>query len=282
MEIWVSAGTWNERIFGLQNGVSIYGGFIGIEKTKEDRTQKTTITREVYLYDDAKTSIVDGFIISKVSGGATQAVVCLQTNGVLRNCELLNNKNHIVNGGRVENCIFSGNGETTSTLVLISGTTTVVNSIFVNNNRSGQTTGGMLSSMSGDQEFINCLFANNKNLYISTAYNCTIVNNEYASVSSAYNSILWNNQRSSVTNSVATHIIDGNDNTSVRFTHPYSTSGLSSEDWSLYDWSLSSGSTYINKGYNIYYPTESSPIDLAGNPRISDEAIDIGAYEYQH
>ncbi|MCM1352379.1 MAG: carboxypeptidase regulatory-like domain-containing protein [Alistipes senegalensis] len=282
MEIWVSAGTWNERIFGLRDGVSIYGGFTGAETAKTERTKKTTITGTVYLYNDAKTSVVDGFIISGVSGLPSQAVVCLQINGVLRNCELLNNKNHIVNGGYVENCIFSGNRETTSALVLISGTAIIINSVFANNNCSGQTTGGMPSSMSGEHKFINCLFANNRNLYISTAHNCTIVNNEYASVSSAYNSILWNNQRTSITNSVETYIIDNNDNSSVRFTHPYSKSGLGTEDWSQYNWSLTAESAYIDKGYNIYYPTDLGTTDLAGNPRISNGTIDIGAYEFKH
>lgn len=46
----------------------------------------------------------------------------------------------------------------------------------------------------------------------------------------------------------------------------------------LPDWSLSCGSSCINSGYpDAIYPA----VDIAGNPRVNDNRIDIGAYEYQ-
>lgn len=51
----------------------------------------------------------------------------------------------------------------------------------------------------------------------------------------------------------------------------------------LWSWNVLEGSVMIDKGHNNYYDQNVyGSEDMAGNPRISDDRISVGAYEYQY
>lgn len=51
----------------------------------------------------------------------------------------------------------------------------------------------------------------------------------------------------------------------------------------LWSWNVLEGSVMIDKGHNDYYDQNVyGSEDMAGNPRISDDRISVGAYEYQY
>lgn len=282
-EIWVSSTGFTSSDFNIPNGVSIYGGFTGVETKKEGRTQKTAIRNLITLIDGPKTSIIDGFLISTGTSPGN-AIITLQTNGVLRNCEVQNNYGRVVNGGRVENCIFTNNqswfDDDRQAKAAFATNSTFVNCVFYDNRYWSKPAGDF-----PDASYINCLLVNNRNLYMATAYNCTIVNNDYVSIESAYNTILWNNQTFEVSNTENCHITYEDDNSAVRFANPNPTTGpepFPYPSWTTWDWSLSPESVCIDTGNAGNYPIDGAPTDLAGNPRISNGSIDIGAYEYQH
>lgn len=64
------------------------------------------------------------------------------------------------------------------------------------------------------------------------------------------------------------------------FTRPTDFSGYRPGESFLADWSLAWNSPCINSGDTLIYPFI-PPKDFAGNPRIKNGRIDIGAYEYQ-
>ncbi|NCD26322.1 MAG: DUF1573 domain-containing protein, partial [Deltaproteobacteria bacterium] len=162
---------------------------------------------------------------------------------------------------------------------------TVANSLIVNNlatNSGGGLAGGVWLNVSGGGT--------------SRVDNCTIVGN-VASPSGGggmgggiftvggclQNSIVWGNtadwgadisdQGGTFYNSCASDgLTDGADGCTTN--NPMFT------DASASDYTLLAGSPCIDTGDNALAPTNISPYDLAGNPRIQDGTVDMGAYEF--
>ena len=115
-----------------------------------------------------------------------------------------------------------------------------------------------------------------------------------------YNNILWNNLSDSIReNDMAivclSNIPDINYNLiwegrapgsnmlkdDPKFVNPAPGFGLESNGWE-YDWSLQDDSPAVNAGTPDTTGMNLPPTDLAGNPRIYGNRIDMGAYENQH
>ena len=186
----------------------------------------------------------------------------------------------------------------------------IINSRIENNVSLSESGGGLY--LGGSVNVVGCNIANNKStsygggINASSSYNniinCNIVKNTSAFGDGIYgnptvtNCIVWGNddsqiystsQTSSVTYSAVQggYVGTGNINLSAlntgegihpKFTNP--TEGVG-PDYSGGDWTIQEGSAAINKGKTEGLSVTLPEKDLAGNTRIQNGKIDIGAYE---
>ncbi|MCF8347639.1 MAG: T9SS type A sorting domain-containing protein [Bacteroidales bacterium] len=168
-------------------------------------------------------------------------------------------------------------------------------------------------------KLINNIFSNNENWHTLSfnvlestheAYNNTIVNNYsknggipgVLSVSQNfrfYNNIIWDNYSNNMLESDMALTCLGSSDINYNliwegrapgsnmitddplFVNPAPNYGLESNGWE-YDWSLLDDSPAVNAGTPDTTGMNLLPEDLAGNPRIYGNRIDMGAYENQH
>lgn len=300
--IWVSAGNYSETL-SPNNGIYIYGGFIGSEKNINDRPKNSRssisgISCNVYTQE----TIIDGFKVKNKSYIASgNYAVLLRDYIFLRNCEISNNQYNVISVSCqkkscvIENCLICSNTLTTSSSGAIeisyTGVVTLVN-CFIQGNKEGHAifSNGYLKTIncvitnnqygirtlgSGGQ-FINTTLASNTNYALGAQsdtqmYNCIIWNNEIIEK-------LYGNSDGTITQEFCEYMNTA-DNNSIRFVTP---AAKGTSGWSNANWALSAGSSCIDRGANIFYAVDEDPYDIIGNPRISNGTIDIGAYEYQH
>lgn len=297
-QIWVSVGYYSE-IITPNDGISVYGGFSGSEKTANERqpgsrTSINGISCDVYTQE----TIVDGFKMSdKLYIAANSYGVVLKDYVILRNCEISNNKYNVITVSCekksciIENCSICGNTLKSRTSGAVtttgSGVVTLVN-CFIQGNEQGPAiyNGGYVKT-------INCVIANNYDGVRSWGSGAQFINTTFASNRNfalavnddvqLYNCIIWNDlilnyqgESISIIQEYCKYVQDA-DNSSVQFVSPV----MYGDDWTKANWALSSGSSCIDRGANVFYAVEEDPYDIAGNPRVSNGTIDIGAYEYQ-
>ncbi len=157
-------------------------------------------------------------------------------------------------------CFFQGNS---LPLCANDGKLTMYNCVITNNSK------GIELKNSGSVELYNCTIASNGTAFFGTG-NLNL-----------YNCLLWNNalEYENVT-TYSCIIVDNADNVKVKLKRPSFQRGTNSTDWSTADWSLEAGSSCINAGVFLYFPSDKIKTDIAGNERISGNSIDVGAYEY--
>ncbi len=291
-QVWVSTGSYKESV-KPKDGVPVYGGFEGDETTVEARTGRTTVAG-VDCEDYTTETVVDGFEV--VNGNPWEAVV-LGENARLVNCHIRNNEDKAIAvasgeaGAVIENCIVEGNGADMaggSIVVDIDAKATFVN-CFIRGNKEGIWNEGVLL-------MYNCVVSNNgwgvRSRGRTELYNCTVVANGSYGIAAEkdailYNCVIWNNRvlnsylgSSGCVNRYSCLEIEGADNSRTRFKRPSSSAGKDATDALEADWSIEAGSACINAGSTVYFPVEDYPTDIAGNARVTGEAIDIGAYEW--
>jgi len=133
----------------------------------------------------------------------------------------------------------------------------------------------------------NCLIVNNTGggAYNGTYTNCTFVENTtgLTGTGGAINCIFWKNTEAQTTTGNVTYsaiqggypgtgnitLSNDNENGGAMFVNP-----------AVGNFQLQAGSPCINAGSNSALSTTDS-LDLAGNPRIYDNIVDMGAYEWQ-
>lgn len=184
-EVWVAAGSYiptrqtdddpRSVTFQLLDGVGIYGGFAGGEKTLEERNpdvNATVLTGDVLGDDDDEfsnvsdnafqvitangtdsTAILDGFTITRGYFGENvdgrgAGVICITGSSTIRNCVIEMNRAH------------SGSG-----MYVQAGTPTLTNCRFINNTNSdpGASSGhgGGLAILEGTVSLFDCAFMGN-------------------------------------------------------------------------------------------------------------------------
>jgi parallel beta-helix repeat protein/predicted outer membrane repeat protein len=199
-EIWIKAGVYyvpGDTIFTLKDGVSLYGGFSGMETNilqrsdfrpgganetklsgdldKNGVTDAGNARRIMYGEDITSATVLSGLTIeggyASVSGDDGGGIRLNGGNMVIEDCAILSNY-----------CDDNGAG-----LYLYNDATiTVSNCIFAGNTAADK--GGAAYTATGcDAQFINCIFENNTGttdagavrVYISSPvfFNCTFVNN---------------------------------------------------------------------------------------------------------
>ena len=195
-EIWVASGTYKPTTgidrtvtFFMRDGVSLYGGFIGNESSREERNwtdNETILSGDIGTPDDnsdnsyhvivgANDASLDGFTVTggNANGGGNYSLgggmYNYQCTAMVTNCVFSENQSNHRGGGiynnrinsMISNCTFINNlsvyggGMTTA-----GGEITVLNCTFKNNFAWGYA-GGLLGSECTLMNILNCSFIGN-------------------------------------------------------------------------------------------------------------------------
>ncbi|RZJ64078.1 MAG: DUF1565 domain-containing protein, partial [Flavobacterium sp.] len=300
---WVAAGTYvtNGVSFRMPNNVKIYGGFPNTgtpDMTARDwRTNVTTLSGAnndlvIDNYQISEGSLLDGFTIANGNGYYGAGIVNVNATPTFRNLVIENNV--AVGGAGMNN----------------SGSSPTLYNVIFRNNTAANFGGAMISSDGSSPVLYNVVIYGNEgpsagicttNNSKTTITNSTIVNNtgsEPALVSynnglnEVRNSIIWGN-----TNETGEPTNFYYQSNPTKFYNSIVQNSGGSANWNseavdgggnldsnpLLDgeFMAQAGSPVINAGNNTYYPSFAPLTDYAGNTRIFETTIDIGAYESQ-
>jgi len=234
----------------------------------------------------------------KNNSAANAAVIYNVGTTIINQCEFKKNSSDyygvIYNSTKgimtINNSIFDQNQYNVDGTFNNAGKATIVNCLFTNNQVSSQPGHAYLLlrknvisnryGNDGDLTIINSTIANNVGIGLTlentvTLYNNIFWNNTIPNFNAEYDIYDSNEKDYSLTvfnNLIGTSNIDLSGNNNLIGEDP-----LFVGDG---DYSLQKNSPAIDKGNNTYLNAEFI-IDLAGNPRISNGTVDMGAYEYQ-
>lgn len=305
-DVWVASGTYYGdttitfgNAFTMLEGVNVYGGFVGDESNDYDlslrdfeahptildgQNKRRVLGTDDYLQERA---IWDGFTIQNGNQWGVGGVY-LDRYCTLNHCIVRNNK---------------GWGIYVGSAMGIS-----LNDVVVSNCKIVNNTGGGLNSVSGKTLVKNCLVTNNGTIEDANGgingsfkVECTsVLNNIGYGISGGTgniltNSIVWGNHISDSTlSNISGNIIcsysaieDGYSGDSIvtlnaqnppLFVNPSLTAGADDSTANV-DWHLQQGSPCINSGDNS---SVTDSVDLDGNPRVHQERVDMGCYEWQY
>jgi len=306
--ILVAKGTYMPDVnqsFSMIEGVKIVGGFPNGGGERDIVNNITILKGNSNGYSVVRNSfnnltpasVIDGFTITNGIG-----------NGAMYNFD---------SSPTIRNCIFTGNQATSGGAIYNHNSSPVIiNSIFSENTASSYG-GAMYSDTNSSPVLINCIFLGNTaqyggvlfnvqsplSVYNSTFYGNTatgqagLLYNSSSNNTKIVNAIAWNNGGNSIFNNGSGFSVTytniqggyagmGNIDTDPQFVNPSSPAG-NDGIWGTDDDGLilQPCSPSANSGNNTAYTDAGGSIetdlDLAGNPRLYGEAIDMGAYETQ-
>jgi len=314
-EIWVAEGVYipgntSSSIFELKSGVSLYGGFFGDEKSKNERDwrqYKTVLSGEIgdanlltdnieqiLKADEANGTVhVDGFTVSKgySTGFMAGGLLIEACSPVFQNCIFENNH---AQGG------FSSGGAVTITGFDGVASPEFINCIFKDNTCSVIGGAVHINNVGNKPVFKGCLFENNTAVRGAalhngggdiTTYNCTFVKNTADKGAASYtssgnttthiNAIIWSNDSkqsidianssSSATTKASYSIVQGGfSGTGNIASDPQFSSSIGYE--------LSTNSPARNSADQTVVSLLAKE-DLNGTSRVTYKKLDRGAYE---
>ncbi len=292
-DVYVAAGTYygdtlGQNAFTMIEGVNVYGGFAGTEKSPSERNLKKNKTilsgqgkqrvlRQMSHFTDSTMTVWDGFVIQDGSTRTDEMSngigAWLMDYSALVNCEIKDNlayKNIFGFGvyindaphSRLENCLIHHNGPALNT-----------------NNEFVCSGGGTAVGFSGSGNMINCTVTDNESYNTDAAVD--IRNRGKVNI---VNSIIVGNKNFNGSRNPKTPkniIVSGN---SVLSSSHCAIDGVYYGEGNIYinasdlnaDYSLKSTSSCIDAGMQVDLL---DAIDTYGNKRVQGKSIDIGAIE---
>ncbi len=210
------------------------------------------------------------------------------------------------------NCTFSGNSATSGGGMYNSSSSAVLTNCTFSGNSASAWGGGMYSNSSSSPRLSNCTFIGNSagsggGMFNNNSSSPALINSTFSGNSATYegggtyngasspkltNCIIWGNGSSSIYNSSSTPVVTysdiqggysgaGNINADPLFVRSPGTGpdgALGTADDDNGDLRLRPGSSVLDIGSNAAVPPGITT-DLAGNPRIQNGTVDMGAYE---
>lgn len=162
----------------------------------------------------------------------------------------------------IQNLIFNNTAEDAGGLYLTYGAPSLINNTICNNKATRPPHVGGVEhwAVNSNTLVLNNIIYNNSGTQLYTYWSDSLIV-AYCNIQGGYSGGV------------------GNINQVPQFVNPTNSIGVMNQIGN-YDWSLMQNSPCINAGdtaFNILIP----PLDIAGNPRIHQSRIDIGAYEHQ-
>ncbi len=301
--------------FTLKSGVSLYGGFAGTETSRLERDWRTNVTilsgdllgndgpdltnndensYHVLEAIDVTDVMLDGFIVQggKANGtgeGRARAGGLRTANSTITLSNMRFTANDAGGGGAmylaasqitmdqvefIKNNTSSGGG---GMWITSSAAVTLTNSLLVEN--TARNFGGAIYNSSGSQvTVINTTIANNSVSSGGGIFNTNGGSGTDHSFSTVINSILWGNSGGQIVNFSASgstnndSIIQGISGGTVLNANPLFVDAANG------DFRLQVTSPALNIGNNDVLPFGAN-LDLAGEPRVNNGTVDLGAYE---
>lgn len=305
-QIWAAQGTYlpkykagngtsdRHRAFTFAKDVKVYGGFSGTDdaETVDSREAMhcvSTLSGDLGLSGDNAdnayhvvigagnlgTAILDGFTITGGNAdGSSSISVSEQTLYDSHGAGII-----LVGSAspEISNCIITGNAAVDGAGMLISASSPVMKNSLVTNNTATRDAGGLYCYAVSTPQLVNLTIAGN------TAPNGDGVYVNGGATPQFYNSIVWGSSTAALTQGTGTPAYY---NSLVKgITAADAAGNLAGTSDPIFagitDYRLQEGSPCIDTGNNTYFTDAATATDLAGNPRVYNTAIDLGAYEFQ-
>lgn len=293
-------------LFNAANKTTLSGDFNGDDGPGYYESETNNAYHVVISIGDVGVAEINGFTVS--DGYANDLSNSLTVNGIsLKKSQGGGMNNASGSSPIIKNVIFTKNWAYNGGGIFNANSSPfIANTVFSNNMSAVGTSGSAIHNYNNSPVITNCLFYGNYSAVLLNFYaSPTITNSTFAantgyqyggiyntsSNPKIYNCIILGNTNgienvSGSNPDVQNCLVQTGDATSSgNFNGTALANSAPSQifkDFANGDYNLKAGSNAINKGNNTLYNAASyGDKDLTGKPRISDTAIDLGAYEYQ-
>jgi len=303
-QIWMKAGTYNlTAAFLINIPLTIYGGFAGAEANLTDRNWvinqtilNQTAALQVIWSNVEKDVLLDGLILQGGNPPGNGACGQITSGTTLRNCIIRNNKavtvakfavflTNVPAGATkkitLDNCLIVNNETAVSPSVFNIVTTSqvdITNTTIANNfSQATNATGAVIAITNGAPivNMYNNIIYNNKTGSATAQSVTTTTMTTGAKV--VYNNA-WDVATANTTATAGNIVLAYSPFVSATgFVGAANASTQLLTDINAANFKLATGSTCINTGNNTY---ATATTDLAGDTRIQNTTVDMGAYEF--